>query len=104
MAMTNDVEKRWRDPRAFRAAASYVAVVVIVAAGVFAAVAVADPIAVGWAFSPSAVLFVGALGAFGKTYADWRAFRTWPIWHGAGWFLLTLTLVGLSIPSMISTA
>ena len=46
------------------------------------------------------VLFVGAIGAFGKTYRDWRARRTWPIWQGAGWFLLTLTLLAFGIPTM----
>jgi hypothetical protein len=50
------------------------------------------------------VLFAGALGAFVKTYADWRAFRTWPIWHGAGWFLLTLALAGFALPTMSATA
>jgi hypothetical protein len=103
MAMTNDVEKRWRDPPTLRAAVRYVTVVVILAAGVFTAFVITDPVAVIWSFGPSAVLFCGALGAFAKTYADWRAFRTWPIWHGAGWFLLTLTLVGFSVPTMSVT-
>jgi hypothetical protein len=103
MAMTNDVEKRWRDPPTLRAAIRYVTVVVILAAGVFTAFVITDPVAVIWSFGPSAVLFCGALGAFAKTYADWRAFRTWPIWHGAGWFLLTLTLVGFSVPTMSVT-
>ncbi|MDT5250416.1 MAG: hypothetical protein QOJ28_3050, partial [Mycobacterium sp.] len=26
--------------------------------------------------------------------------RTWPIWHGAGWFLLTLTLLCFAFPAM----
>jgi hypothetical protein len=104
MAMTNDVEKRWRDPPTLRAAVRYVTVVVILAAGVFTAFVITDPVAVIWSFGPSAVLFCGALGAFAKTYADWRAFRTWPIWHGAGWFLLTLTLVGFSVPTMSVTS
>ncbi|MDT5126956.1 MAG: hypothetical protein QOH54_2600 [Mycobacterium sp.] len=102
--MTNDVEKRWRDPPTLRAAIRYVTVVVILAAGVFTAFVITDPVAVIWSFGPSAVLFCGALGAFAKTYADWRAFRTWPIWHGAGWFLLTLTLVGFSVPTMSVTS
>jgi hypothetical protein len=104
MAMTNDVEKRWRDPPTLRAAIRYVTVVVILAAGVFTAFVITDPVAVIWSFGPSAVLFCGALGAFAKTYADWRAYRTWPIWHGAGWFLLTLTLVGFSVPTMSVTS
>lgn len=102
--MTNDVEKRWRDPPTLRAAIGYVAVIVILAAGAFTAFVVTDPVAVIWSFGPSAVLFTGALGAFVKTYADWRAFRTWPIWHGAGWFLLTLALAGFALPTMSATA
>jgi protein-S-isoprenylcysteine O-methyltransferase Ste14 len=102
--MTNDVEKRWRDPPALRAAIGYVAVVVILAAGALTAFVITDPVAAIWSFGPSAVLFAGALGAFVKTYADWRAFRTWPIWHGAGWFLLTLALAGFALPTMGATA
>jgi hypothetical protein len=40
------------------------------------------------------------LAAFVKTYRDWRANRTWPIWQGAGWFLLTLSLLALGVPAM----
>lgn len=45
-----------------------------------------------------AVLFAGAVGAFYKTYRVWREGGTWPIWHGAGWFLLALTLLTLGLP------
>ena len=50
----------------------------------------ASPLAL--AVSAPAVLFLGALGAFAKTYRDWQRNRTWPIWQGAGWFLATRNL------------
>jgi ABC-type branched-subunit amino acid transport system substrate-binding protein len=96
--MTNDVEKRWHDPDAFRAAVTYVAVVVMLAALAFAVYAFGDRDRIVLAVATPAVLFLGALGAFFKTYRDWRARRTWPIWQGAGWFLLTLSLVTFAVP------
>lgn len=98
--MVNDVEKRWRDPRALRAAVIYVVAVIVVAVVAFTMYALHDRHDLGWAFATPGVLFVGALGAFVKTYRDWRARRTWPIWHGAGWFLLATTLLSFGIPSM----
>ena len=50
------------------------------------------------ASSVPAILFLGGVGALVKTYRVWRDGGTWPIWQGAGWFLLTLMLVCLSIP------
>lgn len=93
--MTNDVEKRWRDPAAFRAAVRY-AVAVIVVAGVALAV-YAFTRAVAAAVLVPAVLFVGGVGAFIRTYQVWRAEGTWPIWQGAGWFLFALFLVSLPV-------
>jgi FtsH-binding integral membrane protein len=98
--VSDDVGKRWHDPDAVRAATVYVAVVVAVAAVVFTAYALGDRHELWLAFATPAVLFVGAVAAFVKTYRDWRAGRTWPIWHGAGWFLLTTTLLSFGIPSM----
>jgi hypothetical protein len=98
--MTNDVEKRWHDPPALRAAALYTAVVFLLAVAAFVGYALHDRNSVAWAVATPAVLAVGAIGAFLKTYRDWRAGRTWPIWHGAGWFLLTLTMLGLAVPAM----
>jgi hypothetical protein len=98
--MSNDAEKRWHDPKALSAAMVYAATVVAVAVIAFAVYAFRDRHDLGWAFAAPGVLFVGALGAFVKTYRDWRAYRTWPIWQGAGWFLLTMTLLSLGIPSM----
>jgi len=101
--MTNDVEKRWRDPPALRAAIGYVAVIVILAAGALTAFVITHPVAAIWSFGPSAVLFGRRLGCFRQDLRDWRAFRTWPIWHGAGWFLLTLALAGFALPTMTVT-
>lgn len=72
----------------------------IVAGVAFALYAVGDRESVLKAIATPAVLAVGGLGALGKTYAEWRAGRTWPIWQGAGWFLLALMLVALGIPAM----
>lgn len=70
-SMTNDVEKRWRDPAVFRAAVRY-AVLVIAVAGL-ALVVYAFTKEVTAAVLVPAVLFVGGLGAFIRTYQVWRA-------------------------------
>ena len=97
---TNDVEKRWHDPAAFRAASVYVASIIAVAG-----LAVVLFLLIGrevplWALGTPIVLLVGGIAAFIKTYRIWRACGTWPIWQGAGLILLTLMLVSLSIPGM----
>lgn len=94
--MTNDVEKRWHDPAAFRAAVTYVVAVVVVAGVAFAA-------AVLWHSFIAAVLvpvtlFVGGVGALVRTYQVWRAEGVWPIWQAAGWFLLLVMLMCLGVP------
>jgi hypothetical protein len=43
------------------------------------------------------ILFGGGLWAFLRTYRVWKANGTWWGWHGAGWFLLTLTVVALGL-------
>ncbi|WP_029117995.1 hypothetical protein [Mycobacterium sp. URHB0044] len=96
--MTNDVEKRWNDPPTFRAAVRYVAVVVVTAGVVLALYAFTSKDSVFVASAVPVILFVGGLGAFVKTYGVWKAQGAWPAWQGAGWFLLTLMLVSLSIP------
>lgn len=96
----NDVEKRWHDPAAFRTASLYVASIIAVAGLAFVLFVLIGRAMPVWAFGTPIVLLVGGIGAFIKTYRVWRAGRTWPIWHGAGWFLLTLMLVSLSIPGM----
>lgn len=98
MSNVNDVEKRWRDPAAFRSAVAYVAVVIGISAAAFTLYALIGGTAVWWAAATPGVLFLGALGAFVKTYRDWRTGRTWPIWQGAGWFLLALTLMAFGLP------
>jgi len=96
--VTNDVEKRWHDPAATRAAVRYAVVVIALAAVAFIACVVIDPHSVILASVTPAVLLVGGIGAFVKTYRVWRVGGTWPFWQGAGWFLLTLMLVSLGLP------
>ena len=43
------------------------------------------------------ILLLGGLGAFVRTYQVWRARGRWWIWQGAGWFLLVLMLVVLTM-------
>ncbi|WP_025737725.1 hypothetical protein [Mycobacterium genavense] len=43
------------------------------------------------------ILLVAGLWAFVRTYRVWRAEGTWWGWHGAGWFLLTLMIVTVSM-------
>jgi hypothetical protein len=48
------------------------------------------------------ILLLGGLRAFVRTYQVWRRHGTWWAWQGAGWFLLTLMLVVLtmSLPTL----
>jgi hypothetical protein len=96
--MTHDVEKRFDRPATFHAAATYVGVVVAVAAVAFAIYAFTARDSVIVASAVPVILFGGGVGAFVKTYREWKAERAWPAWQGAGWFLLTFMLVCLSIP------
>lgn len=98
MSNVDDVEKRWRDPKALRAAVGYVVFVVLVAAAMFGGYAWAGSSSVWWAAAVPVLTFAGAIGAFVKSYLDWRAARVWPIWQGAGWFLLLVTLLVLGLP------
>ena len=93
-----DVEKRWRDPEALRHAVQYGVGVIVVAGVAFAIFAVVDKGSVVLASTVPAILFLGGVGALVKAYRVWRVGGTWPIWQGAGWFLLTFMLVCLSIP------
>jgi len=43
------------------------------------------------------IALAGGLWAFLRTYRVWKARGTWWAWHGAGWFLLTLMVVMLSM-------
>ncbi|BBX97959.1 hypothetical protein [Mycobacterium lacus] len=49
------------------------------------------------AFGGPLILFAGGLWAFLRTYRVWRERGTWWGWHGAGWFLLTLMVLTLSM-------
>lgn len=102
--MTNDVEKRWDKPGAFRAAAKYVAAVVAAAAVAFVIYAVVSETSVVAAATVPTILLFGGIGAFVKTYREWRAQGAWVQWQGAGWFLLLLMLVCLSIPGSAAMA
>jgi NADH:ubiquinone oxidoreductase subunit H len=95
---TRDVEKSWRDPEALRHAVRYGIGVIAVAGVAFAVFAVVDKGSVLLASTVPAILFLGGVGALVRAYRVWRAGGTWVIWQGAGWFLLTLMLVCLSIP------
>ncbi|WP_019928172.1 hypothetical protein [Nocardia sp. BMG111209] len=117
IGVVSDVEKRWHDPGMFRRAARYTIGVVVVAALVLVVIQI-------WASrreacagasvtycdtasraailgGPGLVLLLGTVGAFVATYRVWREHRTWPIWQGAGWFLLVLTLAYLAIGSSV---
>jgi hypothetical protein len=96
--MTHDVEKRFDRPGTFHEAAIYVGEVVLVAGIMFAVWATTWRENVIIASLVPAILFGGGVGAFVKTYRVWKAEGAWPAWQGAGWFLLTLMLVSLSIP------
>ncbi|WP_442928994.1 hypothetical protein [Mycobacterium sp. MS1601] len=76
------------------------AAVVILAGVAFAVYVSGDRESIPKGVATPLVLFAGAVGAFVKTYLDWRAERTWPIWQGAGWFLLALSLFCLGVPAM----
>jgi hypothetical protein len=96
--MTHDVEKRFDRPGTFREAALYVGAVVAVASAVFAVYAFTARHSVVAASLVPATLLVGGIGAFVKTYRVWKKQGAWPAWQGAGWFLLILMSVCLSIP------
>ena len=44
-----------------------------------------------------AILFATGLWAFVRTYRVWRAGGTWWGWQGAGWFLMLLMLLALTM-------
>ncbi|ORV98789.1 hypothetical protein [Mycobacterium kyorinense] len=49
------------------------------------------------AFGAPAILLAGGLWAFLRTYRIWRDEGTWWAWQGAGWFLLMLMLLTLTM-------
>jgi hypothetical protein len=52
------------------------------------------------------ILLIGGLRAFFRTYQTWRKHETWWAWQGAGWFLMTLMLLALtmSMPALAGPA
>ncbi len=58
------------------------------------------------ALGAPAILLVGALRAFVRTYQRWRNHENWWAWQGAGWFLLTVTLLvlAMSMPPLAGPA
>lgn len=98
-----DVEKRFNDPATLRSAIAYGVGVIVVAAIAFAVFAVVDKRSVVLASTVPVILFIGGIGALVKAYRTWRGGGTWVIWQGAGWFLLTLMLVCLSVPWAAAT-
>lgn len=93
---SDDVEKNWHDPVAFRAAVTYVVSVVVVAGLAFAAAVIWHSRIAG--ILVPLILFLGGVGAFVQTYRVWRVQGVWPIWQGAGWFLLAVFLLCLGVP------
>jgi hypothetical protein len=49
------------------------------------------------AFGAPLILFAAGCRAFLRTYRIWRDNGTWWAWQGAGWFLLMLMLVTLTM-------
>jgi uncharacterized membrane protein len=47
------------------------------------------------------ILLLGGLRAFVRTYQTWRKQETWWAWQGAGWFLVTLMLVVMTMSQPI---
>ena len=98
--MSNDrdfAEKRFDKPGTARAAVTYTAVVVAVAGLAFAFYAFGARDSVYAASLVPLFLFLGGVGAFVRTYREWKAERGWAAWQGAGWFLLTLMVLTLSM-------
>jgi hypothetical protein len=96
--MVNDVEKRFDRPSAVQAAVKYTTLVVVLAATAFAVYAFVARDSVVAASTVPLILLVGGIGAFVRTYREWKAEGGWVAWQGAGWFLLVLMLVSLAIP------
>lgn len=93
---TNDVEKRWRDPAAVKAAVRYVATFLALSLAALAAT-------VAWKSLIAAILvpgmlLIGGVGALVRTYRVWKAEGVWPIWQAAAWILLLLGLFFLGVP------
>jgi hypothetical protein len=118
--MTQYVEKRWRDPKAFRSAVRYAAIVIAIALLIMVGVIVwsatsgdscadaefavcTDPARQILMFGPVLVLLLGGLGAFIRAYLVWKEGGRWPIWHGTGWALFVLMVMYAGISATAAT-
>ena len=54
------------------------------------------------AIGPAAILLIGGVWAFVRTYLVWRARGGWWIWQGAGWFLMMLMLLVLGMTAPLA--
>ncbi|RMI30107.1 hypothetical protein [Nocardia stercoris] len=113
--MVDDVEKRWVNKPGGRQAVRFAVTVLVVAGVIFAigAIWVANrhvcpagggtvcdtPSRIAVLFAPATVLLLGWLGAFAETVRQWRRGGNWPMWQGAGWFLLVLLIAFVTIGS-----
>ncbi len=98
-----DVEKRWRDPRELRAATLYCVVVGVCAVVIAAVTTATTAVRAAPAIVPDVVLLLGGIGALVQAFRVWRRGGVWPIWQGAGWFLLTLALLYAGMSSGLLT-
>ena len=53
------------------------------------------------AFGAPVILLAAGCWAFVRTYRIWRDYGTWWAWQGAGWFLLMLMLLTLTMGAPI---
>jgi peptidoglycan/LPS O-acetylase OafA/YrhL len=106
-AMANDrdfAEKRFNRPGEYRAAVVYALAVVAVAGIAFALYATGPRDSIFSAALVPVFLFAGGVGALVIAYRKWKAEAGWTAWQGAGWFLLLLMLVTLSVPGSAAFA
>lgn len=97
---TNDVEKRWHNPRMVRAAVTYVVVIIVLAGAAFAATVMWRSLLA--AILVPGILFAGGIGGLVQTYRVWRTEGVWPIWQAASWFLLLFGIFCLGIPFSVN--
>jgi hypothetical protein len=104
-----------RDALRFGIGAAVIGLVFLVAAAVWVSTcsgATADTVACGapqralLAVGAPAILLLGALHAFVRTYVARRRNETWWAWQGAGWLLITLMLLvtAMSMPGLAGPA
>lgn len=110
----DDVEKRWYDAATMRSASTYVIVVLVIALAAMGAILLwagltrdgcgpndgfvcNDTQRVLLALLPAALLLVGTLGGFIRTYQVWRRGGRWPLWQAAGWVLMVSTLLYITL-------